>query len=1557
MKTELVNLLQSALKANSVDITRVEPFMRTIAGGKLCSCAKTGVPGLEDLDARLVGNDEDLLESYILDMISLKFGNDLEGKDVIVTTIEGGCLAKLLRSNEPRMVSKEILEQSIFSIYGIEGSLSSEIGDNTEGDIEEEDVAEQDEELTGDTEDLSDSDEEVQEDVEEESEDDIEEEPEEPEEDGPDTEIEDSSTDKEDKSVEDYIEKASYYMTKYGGQLENLGKVYTSLFESGYSVRKPTGILCTEGIISLTGIGKLNKLTDTSKSQTASAKPVYASNKDITIKLLYRLFGEKMKFYESDSRSISAISNDILEAYNEPNKPLVYFPYKMLEFAYGRKAPKGTNANSKNTYTAQAVANSWSEYYDKELKDSLERQLGNCLGQLSEHLEGLNKSEREIEDTIQDFTIYFIQCFSLCILIPDFRMVNRRPMVLKVRVSDPRNNLGMVNLMPEIIQEVYGGARGKEPITQDIAVYGEDAIVKEYAHEFNQTLSQAMPIFAYKALEVLLSQGEKPDWNSMVLGQYENGSILRNGINLDVAGHDAKGGTQVQINLKKYLSHVISAGSRAGKGVTTLSFLTNAIASGKAIFYLDRKPDMASVLKRFVNEDEGKDLPPQGMFVLNGSDWLEDMDSFRQWENANSFILQEHIPDYVIDLFGANRNDLWYGAQFGDLFYMRAFKLIFGLIIARNSHKEILGDPQSGGMEGIVLIADEVTNFQSGYQRLLDTKSVLDKMPPFITQLTKTVSTIEQKTKELEISTGKAQISVQAAIDSAKRTIEKLYTKSGYYLVTLLTSMRRDIDYVNSIRNAGNNELATATADVITIGQALDHVQLTSAHLGNILDNGRYKSDQCGVQGGLQPLQDGFTNLSLLEFFVRYQKTDAILGRNTGEHKYLAQTDERSPAYGKVNDKARYFGYIPDFSDTDQKNVNSLEVAKKAIYFKPYLILNDCQPSQEKDKDGFRNPGESYTETLIGFSEINGLSKEELVSEYGNYQEVDKDHPSGTFLHPAVGLGAYLEAMGVTDVAQVLSKSGPIADHIVRDFLGYTGVECNIPLWLQFVTDLRMEWEFSVEDIVRASTKPTILSHNNPNLKEYNEFLEEVAKIGGNQEPEEASNGEGFRFKDNSPNYSVEEQAEIDEQVSEAQIAMALNAKEDTGDGFEDMFSNSSDDPRGDTGADGTEDLMDEPDYLGDISDVQEDEVRDGSGAFNVAYQKNRIGDYVVEDDLTKEDTDIDDLIRKLEQAGYHVSKPLGNDVRVAQDGSGVETSYNSAPQSSSFTMEDIDSGRFYHTAPDEPAKSVDFHNISSNDAAVTDEIKANSYKQLVKMVTNKLIKDFGGLGRIASFKIVGGGIVVNNSLYRCSVDRSCADMLPFDIKTAINAGQIACLFDYSCLPSMKNLNTLSIDSVDHAYNYVAPMMGYSDGVSVDKFFHDLKSLNILVLGSETFTRENHRQKMKEEDVFYAPTKAARYSSAVHNGVKKANQSVWNATKHVAANKSYPNLIRIVGALGLGALAVGLGVARAGTSVVKDVAEEGSARKNVRGYFEKARGFFGGISSSIKDAFDNGNNN
>lgn len=87
------------------------------------------------------------------------------------------------------------------------------------------------------------------------------------------------------------------------------------------------------------------------------------------------------------------------------------------------------------------------------------------------------------------------------------------------------------------------------------------------------------PSWAYKAMEVKLNNGEKPDITvGIPIGRKVNGEIVN--CTFDVTND--------------FLTF-IAAGSGAGKGVLTLSLLGAFLGSGLPVFYTDYKPDMAPI--------------------------------------------------------------------------------------------------------------------------------------------------------------------------------------------------------------------------------------------------------------------------------------------------------------------------------------------------------------------------------------------------------------------------------------------------------------------------------------------------------------------------------------------------------------------------------------------------------------------------------------------------------------------------------------------------------------------------------------------------------------------------------------------------------------------------------------------------------------------------------------------------------------------------------------------------------------------------------------------------
>lgn len=100
------------------------------------------------------------------------------------------------------------------------------------------------------------------------------------------------------------------------------------------------------------------------------------------------------------------------------------------------------------------------------------------------------------------------------------------------------------------------------------------------------------------------AQGRELSWKNILLGKYTDGSLCTSG-------------SESKISLQSSTLHSIYAGSRSGKGVMCFNIFATAIASGLPLFYLDRKPDTAVIMRKLcpsmfaVNGgqyDKGKDL-------------------------------------------------------------------------------------------------------------------------------------------------------------------------------------------------------------------------------------------------------------------------------------------------------------------------------------------------------------------------------------------------------------------------------------------------------------------------------------------------------------------------------------------------------------------------------------------------------------------------------------------------------------------------------------------------------------------------------------------------------------------------------------------------------------------------------------------------------------------------------------------------------------------------------------------------------------------------------------
>lgn len=843
-----------------------------------------------------------------------------------------------------------------------------------------------------------------------------------------------SSDEKQTLKQSDADNIKEYYYQFYKGVVNELAKRYTSLFESGYEVVSPAGILAKDGMIGLSG----NSLV--------------VKKYNISVINMYNLFSDKIGFIEVPCRSNVKIADTIYDAYSRNESRLLYFPNKLLEYAYGRKAPSGDNQDSVNTYENHSNSSNWSAYCKSEVMKSLMSVVGSSVVKfIYLSAEDGDYYNDILATKLQDYLVYLQRCLSLCLLMVDYKCqkkgIDEDIFAFKVRVCDPANKLGYSDLTPSIIDKAFMGSTGDVPFSYKPR-FEEETFVKEYAHEFNHNSSQASPLFAYKAFLALKNQGVEPTWDNMILGMFEDGTILKNGKN--------------GVSLGSRLTHHIVAGSRAGKGVMTMNILASGIYSNKAIFYLDRKPDMASLFKS---------LSPS-MFAVNGGGYGEQYDTYKQFNSIDTKVNWGNVPDYVCELLDLPKK--W--DSFGDLFYMRALKLVVAIIVARGDGQ--LTNSKLGGENGILLVADEFKNFQESFSNIVE--KILSKIPPS-TYMIDIGKLSNDKLKDYE----KEKLS---------RDFNLSYNNSSMYAVSYLNSLVSDLEYLSTKRDAGFNQKEIDLSDIFVIGQHLEYGSLDFKLFRSLIEDssssGRYKSSgKTGVSSNASSMLNKI-NLQCASFpfsLVGFKTCDAFFGRNVEEGRdvYLAQGDSSSKAYGRLDDKASNFAYLNSFTEDIRKKVVggnaqvNIGIANSCTFFKPFLVLNDAKP------------GDLYTEGM--FSRCAGtepgkvwVSREEIIAENPN--------SNGSFINEAVGFEGYLRLMGVNDYPSRLQKSGDIANYVIKECLGYNGD------WFDFITDLRPEWCFTIKDIVDAikGIKPAIADvSSNPVISEFVRFNPSMFGIGG----------------------------------------------------------------------------------------------------------------------------------------------------------------------------------------------------------------------------------------------------------------------------------------------------------------------------------------------------------------------------------------------------------------------------------------------------------------------------
>ena len=826
----------------------------------------------------------------------------------------------------------------------------------------------------------------------------------------------------EDYNLKDAVD---YYAAHIDTVVSDIISNYTKLFKAGYQLKRPVGVLGEQG-----ESGKLMTLSGSTQTFT-KPNPV--------IRALYQLtvaeYDLKILPYRSVDHIASIIVNGVTPdgATVSPDSRL-YFPYKMLEFAYGRKTPKATEGGRTN-YPKHSDKLNW-EAYASEVDENLRQVTTGIVAKILGNFEDVDYFDAKVESSISESLSRFKDVFTTCILVGEFPLIKGLPSLLKVRTLLPYELHNSYNVATEAMK-VGISSLGTDPF-EGIPIH--DGVYHMYTHEYNHSLANSKPMYAYHAAKSLKESGHEVNYKNMIIGLGLDDSILQNG-----SGN---------VNLVPNMSHFLVAGSRAGKGVDSMAKLAAALKSGKPVFYLDNKPDIGAVLL----DIEPNSFVVNGQLVTSSQDGGTNLSSHFMGNSPLANVSPQGIPSYLYSSSDALFRGRSY-SQLGAVFYVRALQLVMLITYFRTlddiSAKVDLGDKANG----IVAFFDEFNVTQdSGLGPLM------------------------QKIYFNYARTDYAEAERTAQETGKKNSVRKP-SQNAYWGTAFTESLKNTAMMLADGTKAGYMNGEAAASDIYIVGQDLPDViesaedfdDFYPTHRGKNTERAQFASGKGG--GKTQPLVP----------LVSPGGADIFVGYNLKHSNYLNQS--RGFAKDKLDKDARLFAYIPSYNRGIKKQIESAneEFARNVpTYYKPLLLLADA------DMDKY------FVKNAMSYAIESGIDAESIIldnaqeDEQGNPLKFEKrqfsDNKGHTYsteyrIHSAVGLKDYLNYIGMDDssISASLRSASDMAQRVVTA-LGYEGT------WREFVQDLRPEYMIHASNVLESLKTGQRLS--DLNAKTFSEFRE-----------------------------------------------------------------------------------------------------------------------------------------------------------------------------------------------------------------------------------------------------------------------------------------------------------------------------------------------------------------------------------------------------------------------------------------------------------------------------------
>jgi hypothetical protein len=694
----------------------------------------------------------------------------------------------------------------------------------------------------------------------------------------------------------------------------------------------------------------------------------------------------------------------------------------------------------------------------------------------------------DLVNYIGDKLTYLQSCMSLAVILTQLSTKNRDLIAFRIKVSscgEILSNQQYCSQIAKTIQQNETAFDDCETMQVVRPVSGREIYIQDLGYTLDADREYGKPIFAYKALDKVKKQGNRLNWNNILLGKYADGRLCTS------SEHD-------KVQLQNHCVHFLFAGSRSGKGVMCFNLFSTAVASGTPIFYCDRKPDTAVILKALARQY--KDGENNGdMFAVNGGQYDVGIDLEQQFIPET---VPYKIPEYAKSIFDDTLK--------ADYLYFRAYLLMLCLMIfvddtscnrtpiGKKIRKELGDNP--------IFVLDEFTNFwriflngtlKSKLLTPMATNASLDKW--YDTYMKKGVIKAEKEVNRAEDEKKKA-----TAQDKYESSIENALDLSLVNLYRRAIFKQSD-DIINTIGtklNSGASDYFKKQMNFFIIGQAFPD------GFDKEIFFWKEEEDIGKTTGSFLSSSKKASLSPYLTLFNKWDR-DIITGYYPSGKRSLGQDIKGSVASGMLTLSRRCFAYVDANDMTTDDNYAKVFDSKNAFkntgeytqfiddrvtFFKPFLILNNGVdvPPELRDKksvekripivDAEGNPvldenGEPEVEIKI---EGRGQGAEyqyvgqclDNCARVGiSYQEVlDDNHIEGNngelLLEPRVGFQNYIESMCAgtdLDYKACLNKSSQIMNMLVQDILGYEGD------WLDFLADFTPEAMFDVDTFIKSA--------------------------------------------------------------------------------------------------------------------------------------------------------------------------------------------------------------------------------------------------------------------------------------------------------------------------------------------------------------------------------------------------------------------------------------------------------------------------------------------------------